>query len=136
MRELFDELRLRDYLIILLCFIVVSLWIIRRPILSKILPGPRFDKYSIEVNALILEKETIYKKIDTEAGSLLRQSGFKLKLKYCIDSIEYITEKTILYSTYKYDKKAVDDLINSGSDQIPIRVQENQRQRLILKLKN
>lgn len=132
MRELFDELRIRDYVIIILIFLLAVVLSQSTRLIDFFVPKHNIENYEIEAIATILKLEPKYSRYETQEGSKLIKVGYEVQLAYELEGENIETKTSILYNKYKSSRQRIDSIINTNSGKIPIMINTQQKQNIIL----
>lgn len=132
MRELFTELRLKDYITIGLILFAVFVVINLQSIIDKKLPKVNPKDFETELLANIIQVKPLHQKSESLEGSNLKAIGYHLDIEYKIDSILIKNDMTIKYNAYKIHKSKIDQMVLAEDKILPIRIKGNNGKTIIL----
>lgn len=133
MRELFTELRLKDYItigvILLAVFVIMNL----QNYISEKLPKINLNDYDTELQAIIKDVKPIHRKSETLEGSKLMKTGYTVDLEfYYLDSIKVNSTMVVKYNSYESHKNIIDNMILNEEGILPIRIKKNEPNSMVL----
>ncbi len=133
MRELFTELRLKDYIAIGLILMAVVVIMNLKNFIGNKLPKINLSDYDTELQAIIKDVKPIHRKSETLEGSELKKIGYNIDLEfYYPDSIKVNTTMVVKYNSYEADKNIIDELILNKEGKLSIRIKKNEPNKVVL----
>ena len=132
MKELFSELRFKDYMILGLIIIALIFVMNLQHIINKNLPKINPADFEMETVANIVQVKPLQRKTETLEGSKLKPIGYNLEIEYQVDSVSISKELIILYTVYKADRTEIDRLVLSKDKLLPIRLKREDVESVVL----
>ena len=133
MRELFTELRIKDYITIGLVLLAVFVIMNLQNFINEKLPKINPKDYKVELQAKIESYEPIYRKYETLEGSKLKKIGYNIELEfYDPDSIRINNTMVVKYNSYEASKSNIDNMILNEEGILPIRINKNEPNKMVL----
>lgn len=130
--ELLTELRLKDYFVIGVILIISLIVLNFQSLINIGVPKLNPLDYDIQLVAKIDTVEVIRQKTESWNGSGLNVSGYKVAIRYQLDTIVIENEIVVKYNQYNANKHVIDKLIWSDNAEVPIRVSKDNLNRVIL----
>ncbi len=96
--------------------------------------SPNTKNFNIATNATILKHSPYYTKSESLEGSKLKVQGHFMELQYVIDTIAVQTKTIIRYRDYQIHKNIIDSLILHSKNDLPILVDDENFNSVILNM--
>ncbi len=133
MRELFTELRLKDYIAIGLILLAVFVFMNLQNFIGNRVPKINLSDFDTELQAIIKDVKPIHRKSETLEGSNLKKIGYNIDLEYYYpDSIKVNNTMVVKYDSYEADKNIIDNMILNAEGKLSIRIKKNEPNKMVL----